>query len=355
MTQAFKKQNPHASELTFHPGAKPMTQPIAPLGSSYKVPVGTKFSPSMLPEEIWGVTAMFKLDPNFSEFDLRRNPDLASGNTMHLISDALGSGPSFETNDGKSDVMHVDCLPHRQGHDTANWKPYLGEGNMKIVQPSGIITESYLVVDVPHLNGAKRAYENTFGGARQKVTVAKVASHFLNNVMEQTAIRNAQKIAHEFSVATGVKLSNYDPDVFSCIPNAELPRPCALSVDNPFDALDSKQITISSGMRVTSNVNPKPLVVSPSKLHTILSQVKTPYSVRVPAYFSISKNKSVVNQAHHTFHRERVFYPEKQANVSNAFINQLLPDLEERKYNETFGKACPYEVDQLHSVAVFTL
>ena len=272
-----------------------------------------------------------------------------------LISSSLGSGPRFETNEGKSDVMHVDCLPHRQGHDTVDWKPYLGDGHLKIVQPSGVITESYLVVDVPHLNGAKIAYENTFGGARQKVTVAKVASHFLNGIMERTAIRNAQKIAQQFSAATGVKLTAHDPDVFSCVPGAELPRPCALSIDNPFDTLDSKQITISSGLRVTSSICPKPLVVSPSKLHTYSATDKTQYSVRVPAYFSANKNKVMVNQAHHTFHRERIFYPEKQTSVSNAFINQLLPDLDEKKYNETFEKACPCKVDELHSVAVFTL
>lgn len=355
LRQAFQKQNPHATDLTFHPGAKEMSQALAPMGSSFKVPINTKFSSSMLPEDIWGVTAMFKLDSGFSEFDLRRSDDMTSGKTMNLISSALGSGPSFETVDGKSDVMYENCLPSRQAHDTVPWKPFLGEGSVKIVQPTGIITDSYLVVDVPYLHGARRAYETTFCGARQKVTVSKVASHFLNDILERTAVRNAQKIAAQFAAVTGVKLIRHEPDVFSVDKEATLPVPCALSVDRPFDNSDSKHITISSGLRSTSSTNPCPLVVSPGKLQTLVASTILPYSVKVPAYFSVSKGKPTVNQAHHTFHRERIFYPEKQINVSNAFINQLLPEVEEKRYNETVDKSCPYQVGRLHSVAVFTL
>lgn len=358
LKQTFQKQNPHASDLKFLPGAEEMTEPTAPMGSSFSVPMNTKFSCSLLPKKTWGVTAVFQLDPNFSEFDLRRAEDTISGKLMQKFSDQLGEGPNFVCTDGKSDVMHVDCLPERRAHDTTNWKPALNDGTVKVIQTPGTHNESYLVVDIPQLKNALRAYENTFAASTKKVSTLTVASHHVNRTLEVTAIRNACKIAKQFSELSGVSLCTSSRDIYAVNPSDTLPVPCAISVDNPFSTSEvnsNRTVTISSGIRSGSGKYPLPLVVSPGKFCTYISELPPSSTTRLPAYFSENKVRGQVNQLNHTFHRERYFYPNKPASVDSSVIQKLLPEVDDQKYNEFAKDLCALPLKSLQTIAVFTV
>lgn len=361
LIQELKKLHPYVQDFKKEIGFRDMQQAKPPIGTSFKVPPNAKISTPVLPEKIWGATVMFKLDPQeFSEFELRKDPKISSGDVMHELSKSLGDGPTFVMVGGNSDVVHVDCLPERRGHDTVDWAPHLGDGTIKIIQ-EGPIGEPYLVVDVSSLPHADRAYENLFGAGKPKQEASTVSAHYVNTILETTAIRNACKVAMKFGNLCGIKFSDYTRDLYGKDTEALLPEPCAISIDRPLISTHQagqRIVVVASGMRSPSSSNCLPIVVSPGKLHTFVSDGLVSSTVQIPAYFSLNKTgtkSSGVQISQTNFHKERLFYPGKSNQPTEVAMSKLLPEENLQEYLQCASKACKKPLNSLHSAAVFTL
>lgn len=352
----FQKQNPNASELQLLPGGEDMETSLAPPGSTFTIPLTANYSSATLPEKTWGATAAFCLDSSFSEFDLRRAESTISGKLVSDFASRLGQGPDFVCTNDKSDVMHLNCLPERMGHDTVDWQPFLGQGTVKIVQQPNSI-DSMLVVDVPHLPNASQAYENVFKVSAKKPPMSAVAVHPINDLLDRTAIRNACKVAQQFAAVSGIKFKTYHSDYFSTNPEkTQLPTPFAVSVDRPFiftKKEDKAVVRVSSGMRMVSSIVPTRLVASPSKTVTLIADSPSLSSESMPAYFNRSRASAVINNSLSSWYKERVFHVGKAERPTADILQSIVPQVDEDPYQAYIKKSCVNSLAKLQTVALF--
>lgn len=356
----FTKLHPYASDFEKQVGFQEMSTAKASIGTMFKVNPMAKVSVPVLPSKIWGVTACFKLNNStFSEIGLRTKQQINSGEIMHQLQAVLGEGPNFQCVQGKADVMHMG-LPERRGHDTTDWAPHFGPNDsIKIVHSNDPFGDAFLVVDIDSLPHAETAYENLFGTGRTKKDASTISSHYINSVLERTAVRNAQKVAKNFADLAGIQFDSYTRDLYSKDGADTLPELYAVSVDKPMiPSINKNQhcIMVASGMRSACSFAAIPLVTSPGKMHTFVSQGLVTSTI-LPAYFSTvqSPKRTTINlAAKNKFRKERVFYRNKPNDANEAHLDEVLPEEDVQEYVE-FAKKSGKQFIQLSSVAVFTL
>jgi hypothetical protein len=285
------------------------------ISDNSKIPYGTiaHFAPStqlpasFLPANMSHITALFHIHSNFSELNFLRRSDLDK-QTLEFHA-KLGEGPLISDVAFKNDV-----LPRSLGKDLHKWSPFLGKGFVSIIHDpqSTEDHERYMLsVSVPELPVVASLYKATFAD-REIPTAEFLTTHPVVGIAKELTLRNACKVAHEFSTMMGIELTHRRPNIFDKS-DVSLPFPVAASM-NPGPVLEDQCVKVASGL-VSSRNNPSACrqgvyTAGPSHAVVISHECSTtllPFSAP-----KLGTKVVVGTDIGRTFVNERVFWGEKE-------------------------------------------